>query len=84
MIEYMWSVENVCISSTVATCFKQQPSYEELPDILFCANLYKHCTKRNYPPKVDRVTLKRYVMWYIALHILLDNLFLHILTPNLP
>ncbi len=41
---------------------------------------YKQCTKRNYPPppKVDRVTLKRYVMWYIALHILLDNLFLHI------
>ncbi len=34
------------------------------------------------PLKVDRVTLKRYVMWYIALHILLDNLFLHILTPH--
>ncbi len=34
--------------------------------------------------KVDRVALKRYVMWYIALHILLDNLFLHILTPHLP
>ncbi len=44
----------------------------------------KHCTKRNYPLKVDRLTLKRYVMWYIALHILLDNLFLHILTPHLP
>ncbi len=44
----------------------------------------KHCTKRNYPLKVDRVTLKWYVMWYIALHILLDNFFLHILTPHLP
>ncbi len=36
--------------------------------------------KESTPLKVDRLTLKRYVMWYIALHILLDNLFLHILT----
>ncbi len=40
--------------------------------------------KETTPLKVDRVTLKRYVMWYIALHIVLDNLFLHILTPHLP
>ncbi len=43
----------------------------------------KHCTKRNYPPPtVGRVTVQRDVMWYSALHILLDNLFLHILTPH--
>ncbi len=40
--------------------------------------------KETTPLKVDRLSLKRYVMWYIALHILLDNLFLHILTPHLP
>ncbi len=40
--------------------------------------------KGTTPLKVDRVTLKLYVMWYIALHILLYNLFLHILTPHLP
>ncbi len=30
--------------------------------------------KETNPLKVDRVTLKWYIMWYIALHILVDNL----------
>ncbi len=50
------------------------------------AGIINTAQKETTPLKVDRVTLKRHVMWYIALHILLDNLFLHffILTPHLP
>ncbi len=64
--------------------FMLQLGKKMLSKLMWLSTIVNIAQKETTPLKVDRLTLKRYVMWYIALHILLDNLFLHILTPHLP